>query len=552
MTNPRVLLAGLGAFLLAACGGDDASDFSRQAAKTSAASPLEADFRLQDATPVDIDALFALIPPESRPTYESAAFDEALGATVVTNLRFSDEEDGQGVVVERAEFFGVDLDAIERVRTAESVGPDSPFETIFQKVRFHNVVSEGLEDDASELQLTIAGVEFDALKVRQGGFEGDGVGDEGARAFNAMDLAGLYFKDISFSTKSEEAPSASFAAPDLRFVNFGGGKLEAVIAKDLEYELWQTEQSIDAMRNAMGPQGAAFLDGPLRGFIAPDNQRTKITSFEWRGFDMSGLLTWALRDEEPPMSAENLIDLGTVAASDMQSYVGDKRAASIEEVTLSAGEFTWLIPSNIRADTKGAFYDLTAYAMEGEDETIAIMRQYGLDQLKGDGYAEWRWDSNRGDASLDYVANMQGFANFSLETALSGLRLNDMAAAREAGEEDFILRLGRFDSFSMKVADETALDVIFAVSALQMGGTGEDLRQSVPAMLRLSGLQAAQINARISDYIDALASFVSDGGVLTVSAEPAEPVGFSELQATGTSAPQTLPDVLDLTVTRTE
>lgn len=551
MKTVQFLAAGCAAILLAACGGDG-GDANRGAAKSTAASPLEAEFSLKDATPMDVDVLFALMPEEARPTYESAEFDASLGATVVTNLRFADADDGEAVVVERAEFFGVDMDAIERVREAGDVGADAPFETIFQKVRLHNIASEGLEDENAELSLTIAGVEFDMLKVRQGGLEGNGEGSEGARAFNAIDLGGLYFKDIAVTTKGADAPSAEFAAPDLRFVSLGGGKLDAIIANDMEYEFWQTERSIDAMRKAMGPQGAVFIDGPLRGFIAPDNQRTVFETFEWRDIDLSGLIAWGLRDEEPPMTAENLIDLGTFKAGDMTSYIGGKRVASVKEFTMSAAEFTWVIPSNIRMDTKGAFYDLTAYIGEGEEEALKILTENGLDNVKGDGYAEWRWNGDDGDARLDYVVNTDGLADFSLQTSFSGLKLNEMAAAQEAGEDDAFLRLGQFDSFSFELADEVALDVVFAFSALQMGGTGDDLRQSVPAMIRISGMQAAQLNPRIGDYVNALADFVGKGGSLKIEAAPDEPIGFAGLQETSSTAPQTLPDVLDLTITHKE
>jgi len=68
-------------------------------------------------------------------------------------------------------------------------------------------------------------------------------------------------------------------------------------------------------------------------------------------------------------------------------------------------------------------------------------------------------------------------------------------------------------------------------------------------MIRLSGAQAAQMNPRITDYVNALAEFVAKGGMLEIAAAPEEPVAFTTLQSTGMTAPQTMPDVLDLTVT---
>ena len=62
----------------------------------------------------------ALMPEDERPSYDTARFDESLGATVVENLRFADADDGEAVVVSRAEFYGVDMDAIERIRGADA------------------------------------------------------------------------------------------------------------------------------------------------------------------------------------------------------------------------------------------------------------------------------------------------------------------------------------------------------------------------------------------------------------------------------------------------
>jgi hypothetical protein len=70
-------------------------------------------------------------------------------------------------------------------------------------------------------------------------------------------------------------------------------------------------------------------------------------------------------------------------------------------------------------------------------------------------------------------------------------------------------------------------------------------------MMRLSGAQVAQMNPRIPGYIDAIVNFIESGGTLSVNIDPAEPIPFIELQSLSQS-PQTLPDVLNLTVTHSE
>ncbi|WP_425410780.1 hypothetical protein [Hyphococcus sp.] len=557
MRFSKLLLAGAAALTLLSCGKKDeranapSSETSQQATKLNAASPLEKSFRLSDAAPIDIDALFALMPEESQPTYESASFDDSLGATVVSNLRFADNDDGEAVIVERAEFFGVDLNAIDRVRDAADASASAPFERIFDKVRFFNVTTEGFEDDDEAVDLTIGGVELDQLQLRQGGFQSDGDGDEGARFFNAINLAGLYFKDFQVETKSEESPQIVMTAPDVRFVGIGGGRLSAILANDLGYSLAQTDASRAAMREVMGAQGAVFLNGPLAGFVAPDSQRVSMKSFEWRNIDFSGLLEWGLKGEKPPMTAENLIDLGTMKALETETYVSGKLAGTVKEVTMSDAEFIWMIPSNFRIDAKDANYDYTAYVPETEEDLLNVMKEYGLDKLEGDGYAQWVWNEDTGVADFDYVANAPGFMDFAMDFGVSGLDIDEMAAAQETSAQNPFAATGAFRNFSFRLQDEKALDAIFAIAALQMGGAGEDLRQSAPAMIRLTGAQAAQMNPRISGYVNALADFVAKGGALEITAEPAEPVDFSTLQATSASAPQTIPDVLNLQVTHT-
>ena len=180
MTVKNALFTGAAILALAACGENATNAPSGEAGKSAVnlekSSPLDRTFRLSDGEPVDADAILALMPGNVRPTYESAEFDESLGATVLSDLRFADADDGEAVVVERAEFYGVDLDAIERIQNADSMG--GKLETVFEKVRFLNVSTEGFEDDETdaEVDLTIAGVEFDKLQIKPGLFADDDPG----------------------------------------------------------------------------------------------------------------------------------------------------------------------------------------------------------------------------------------------------------------------------------------------------------------------------------------------------------------------------------------
>ncbi len=558
MTYRHLLLAGAAALALTACGkGDDAgapaTKTSGEAAKLSSSSPLDKKFTLKNAEEADIDEFFSMFPVENRPTYDSVSFDQSIGATVVTDLRFADEEDGEGVVFERAEFYGLDQAAIDRVQEAEDVGADAPFEQIFEKVRLLNMSVEGAgdPDDDDEVTASIAGIEFDGLSVRQGGPNGNEDGDDAANFFNAVSLGGLYFKDIDVDVASADGQDLEFSAPDLRVVGLGGGKVGAILAKDLSYDLKQGAEVRDAMREAMGPQGAILLDGPLGGFIAPDSQRANVETFEWRDLDFSGLVSYGVKGEEPPATARDLIDLGVMKMTGLESFVNDRKAATVGETTISKMKFAWLIPSEFRMDIKDGIADYTAYVPDADSPAHAVLKEHALDKVKSEGFAEWKWNPDKGDGRLQYEADSPGLADLSMGFEMTGASLKEIAEAEGEEMEGAFAKNAELKSFNLKVDDEKALDAIFDLAALQMGGTGADLRQSAPALIRLSGAQFAQMNPRINDYVNAVADFISSGGSLEIAASPEEPFGAADLEAAG-SAPQTLPDVLNLTVTHTE
>jgi hypothetical protein len=261
---------------------------------------------------------------------------------------------------------------------------------------------------------------------------------------------------------------------------------------------------------------------------------------------------YGLKKEEPPLTATNLINLGTLKAVDAQTFIGEKRGARVAETTLSATEFAWLIPSKLNSQTKGAEYDFTAYVPESEEQAIAVLRKHGLNDVKGSGSLDWNWDSQKGGASFKTSFDTKGLADFAMDFDFAGLEMAKIAALRTAGEKDAVLKVGSFKSFHFKLADEKLLDAIFDISALEMGGTGADLRQSAPAMVRLSGAAAAAANPRIAASVEAVANFLAEGGTIEFSAKPTPPVPLATITATSQTAPETVPDLIELKVTHTK
>lgn len=143
-----------------------------------------------------------------------------------------------------------------------------------------------------------------------------------------------------------------------------------------------------------------MMTGPLKGIVAPDNQRVTIKSFEWRAIDLSGLMAYGVKKERPPMSARDLINLGSIRAANAVTYINGRKAMSADEVSVPVMDFVWLAPSKIRSETKGLVYDFTAYANPRETKMLDVLKTHGLDSVKASADFAWDWNPDKGGATL--------------------------------------------------------------------------------------------------------------------------------------------------------
>ena len=555
MTTKSIFFAGVAALALVGCGGEKtASNTDAPVTKTSAKavsvtakSPLDTPFSFKGGEALDVDALVAMLPEEARPTFASSEFDSKIGATIVTDLQFTDPEDGTAITIDRTELYGFDVDALKSVTDGEPA-IDAPFETLFEKVRFFGVKPDGEGDEAD---VSIGGIEIDKLRVRKGGFDEDAADENPAHFFNAFELGGFYLKDLvvdATDSEGEDAAKVAVNVPDVRLVGLGGGKLSALILNGLSYELAQSEASVKAMTGLLGEQGDLLMNSPLRGFLAPGSQKVSMESFAWNGLDFAGLMDYGLKNEDVPLTVKNAYSLGSFEIKNVESYVDGQLAYKSDRSVMTAEETAWLIPTKLRSESFGDVYNFTAYIPEGEDDLMKIVTDNGLEKVKASSNLSWDWDPKKGGAALKTAFETTGFADFDINFDMSGLEMEKLAAAIEADDEAAIEQMVKFNGLNIKIADEKLLDTVFSIAGLQMGSSGSDLRQSAPAMVRLSGAQFAQMNPRFSDYVDAVADFIADGGSLTISAEPEAPVALSAISQAGETGPQNLPNVLNLNV----
>lgn len=550
-----IVLSVLAAAVFAGCGKKSEAPSSASsiiASDIAAASPLDKSFRLKGAEQLDIDRLFALLPPYLRPTYEKASFEPKSGATVVTGLRFGDVLAGEGFTAKRAEFYGVDLEKIEKLSVDADAPLDAPMELVLAKLRMFDI-SNAASKNARGV-VSIGAVEIDNLRLRQGGIPKTPSASGLAAFFNAFDVAGVYFKNVrtarGASDSASNAAEIDFEAADFRIVGVGGGRMKSLLGRDLDYLVQQSPESIDAASRGLGPLASVLLNGPLRNILAPENQRTKVKTLEWRDVSFAGLMARGLKGERPPVSDRALINLGTVRATDVETFIGTKRFSIVPETIISAMEFSWLAPSKVRAVTRGGAYDFTAYLAKDEKEAIDVLKAHGLDRVKGDSDFAYDWSPDRGGATMAANFESAGFADFTATLALEGLDLKKIEAARLAGATQPVAELAKFKSFSLTIADEEMLNAFYELSALQSGGDAKDIRAATPALMRLGKVELKRDNPRMASYVDALADFLEEGGTLEIRAAPDAPVPLEAISAAAIGGPDSIAAAIDLTVVR--
>ncbi len=576
--NPFLIAGAALALSLAACGrGDDvagAAPTSRKAASIDAGSPIDAKFKLTDAQPINVERLLSAFPASMRPSYEETSFDEKIGATILTNVRFprlaiADETldvDADGVLIERVELYGLDMEAVERLQADVAGDDDEAMVSVLTKARFFGV--SGLDPEGAA---RIGGFEVDKLRLRPGGMRalGDSAADDSAagddedddapetynggalaRLINAFDFGGVYLKDVVVdSGDADDASSVNLEIPDARFVGAAGGRLQAILAKDASFTVKQSSEGASAIAEALGPLGGAVAGGGLANVLAPSEQRTRFASLEWRDIDLSGLLAYGLKDEQPPIDARDLIDLGSMRVRDAESFVGENRLSYAPETVVSAMEFTWLAPSRIRSVSDDVEYDWTAYLPDDETAAREVLERYGLDDFTADSAFEYTWDDKSGEARMETSAVADKFASFAFEAALEGAKLDELEAAYAEGDDDAVASLTAIREASLRIEDESLLSAFYDLSALQAGGEGDDLRKTAPTMLRIFGMQAGAINRRMPSYVDALAGFLADGGAIELNVAPSTPTPLAALADAAEDKPDALLDLLNITVT---
>ncbi len=588
----NLFCASVAAFALHAC--------ATAPSTLTAADLLAAPYALRGGEAFDVDRMFAAMPDWLNVEHGGASFDAGLGAMVVSDVRFALASAPEaGLRAERAVIWGADPSALETVFSGAASFTEMT--ALFDRMSLENVTSEGMQWEAGSenASLSLGKLVIDGLAAKSYALAAKPSANDGASVLRNMAAImgafaydGVAYSDFSVKLNNSlgdkvainvaEAFSRGYSAGDTEYQSlngfsmsidgFGGQPLVEVsetskpgkAAEKNPYAKILNRPPAETAREIVRHPTAFLAAAAGGGSLSYEIDRT-----EARNISVSKALAWLAKWELPPITETDLINLGQQTMTGYRQIWNGEPFYTIDYASMSAADFYWLVPSHYEVAYKGFTYDMgvamdqTRHSMgpgmateaapqfEQMAQTLAAL---GLETVSGDGDMTWRWNGETGDAAITTSAAI--IDNFLLAYGVNvggpSLVEWDAMARDETLAKDAVGGM-TLQGADVAFTDSGFVDRAFAFAAAQNGaGSGEELRQAVSGMVRVSGLQAGQMNPRLTGYAQAIADFLDNGGTISASASPAAPVKLMQVQAAAQTAPQTLPDLLNITVTHSE
>ncbi|MEL6359456.1 MAG: hypothetical protein AAFR21_00120 [Pseudomonadota bacterium] len=315
--------------------------------------------------------------------------------------------------------------------------------------------------------------------------------------------------------------------------------------------------------------------------------------FTMSDYATTGLLEYLVRGEAPPMSATDLMSLGSWKIFGEDYQMNGASLYSSASSYVDFGKSHWLIPTEIKygaddytIDAEG-FMDMmvssvgAAAGQNGQsageaEQAVAqfeavsqILAENGLSQIVTDYDAAVNWNPDNGQLTTSMDAAMDGVATYKdgIDAVLPSYAALQELAPAEGEPMDFasftplLVQTAALGGIAMELTDLGLLDkgfgatVSFAGLAAEGGDqtaagiaamSPEDLRGMAVGMVQLSALQAAQVAPMLGEFVPAVGAFLGDGGSLKIALDPAEGnVPLMELIGTVQSGQATPQDVLE-------
>lgn len=425
-------------------------------------------------------------------------------------------------------------------------------------------------------------------------------------------------EEVDFSVDGETFTLASNSNDDRLGVQLVGAfarsfSLDAVAYDDLVFEYSMRDNNVEmSMDIAVGLSGLRDYDRGDLSFSGswdtiiggefpipdPESDGTEMKSVPMTGgvrastisgFKMAKVFEAMANWEMPETNDADVFDLGRWEIMDYDLDIADQTLFKSKQIVFDS-DFHWLLPTTIKLSLTDTGYDIgnlfevmttemgeelePGLSPEDLRKGLEIVEQYGFSCLCGDYSIDLNWDEDSGAISYResgrfaeaFSGNSSADIGFSTPARMAGLfDLDDPEAEFEtAFKEDF-----EFRSYESVLNDTGGLENLFEM----LHAIGEAFpEQEGMAMLtyndaaQLRMLSVNMVNGMkpmvrqelpsADPWMDAVASFLEEGGSLAIAVKPETPITVSMIESFDESdaelGPEQIVDILGLTVTHTK
>lgn len=266
-------------------------------------------------------------------------------------------------------------------------------------------------------------------------------------------------------------------------------------------------------------------------------------------------------------SLDSLLQYATASTGQIIVQIDDRELLSVSKS---------LITNSINAGRQGLEF---GYQVDGFQVNLDSIETSGTkDLINGMGYGKINgnailsgdWNTQTGKLNLsEYSMTLEDVGRLDVKLAISGLSLKFVEGLQQLseqmrGKEDDpksqqamgIAALGMLQQLSLyhvslRFDDASLTNRILDAFAKQRGIDREKMIQGLKGTLpfALAALQNAEFQQQVSSAVGA---FLDNPESIEIAVEPASPLSFAVITGSAISAPQTLPEVLGLTVKANE
>ena len=292
---------------------------------------------------------------------------------------------------------------------------------------------------------------------------------------------------------------------------------------------------------------------------APEFSMTKDgKTLDFGGASITGLQVPKENETDPVRKLSVLVEgatMGPVRVSE-----GDATIFSMDGIDYTASAYVAGEPLLTEMKVTGLQGDMTKLP---DEKSRAVMQALGYSTLSGDMTMKGSWNPADGRMQInEWMLDVTDAAALNITMDLSGFttdlirQMQEITAKRDSGEMNEqamgfammgLMQQLSFNGAQIALDDASLTGRVLDFVAAQQGARRADVVNMAKGMMPilLSRLQnpafASMVAGAVSDYLD-------DPQSLTVTAAPAAPVPAPQIMGAAMGAPQTIPDVLNVTV----